>query len=154
MFFPAPLNSSAMSIPAYLHTLEFDVRDYECDLQGIVNNAIYQHYLEHARHQFLLRIGMDFAALSREGCNLVVIRIEIDYKMPLRSGDKFVVCSNLERLSRLRFVFLQDIFRLPERTPIIQAKVFGTSIDTRGRPKLFADVEAVLAKYATPAATV
>lgn len=134
------------------HTLALDVRDYECDLQGIVNNAVYQHYLEHARHQFLLQIGMDFAALSREGCNLVVIRVEIDYKTPLRSGDRFVVCSNLERVSRLRFAFVQDIYRLPERTPVIQAKVFGTSIDRSGRPKLFADVEAVLGQHATPAA--
>lgn len=28
--------------------LEFAVRDYELDFQGIVNNANYQHYLEHA----------------------------------------------------------------------------------------------------------
>ena len=34
-----------------------EVRDYECDLQGIVNNAEYQHYLEHARHQFLRSVG-------------------------------------------------------------------------------------------------
>ena len=32
--------------------LKMSVRDYECDLQGIVNNAVYQNYLEHARHQF------------------------------------------------------------------------------------------------------
>lgn len=32
--------------------LEMQVRDYECDMEGIVNNAIYQHYLEHTRHEF------------------------------------------------------------------------------------------------------
>ena len=31
----------------YIYELEMKVRDYECDLQGIVNNANYQHYLEH-----------------------------------------------------------------------------------------------------------
>ena len=40
---------------------EFSVRDYECDLQGIVNNAVYQNYYEHARHQFLLGKKVDFA---------------------------------------------------------------------------------------------
>ncbi len=29
--------------------LAFELRDYECDLSGIVNNAVYQNYLEHAR---------------------------------------------------------------------------------------------------------
>ena len=27
----------------YIFSLEMEVRDYECDLQGIVNNANYQH---------------------------------------------------------------------------------------------------------------
>ena len=30
----------------YIYELEMKVRDYECDLQGIVNNANYQHYLD------------------------------------------------------------------------------------------------------------
>ena len=38
----------------YIYELPMKVRDYECDLQGIVNNANYQHYLEHTRHEFLL----------------------------------------------------------------------------------------------------
>ena len=29
----------------YIYELEMKVRDYECDLQGIVNNANYQHYI-------------------------------------------------------------------------------------------------------------
>jgi len=37
----------------YRFKLNFEVRDYECDLSGIVNNAVYLHYLEHARHELL-----------------------------------------------------------------------------------------------------
>jgi len=58
--------------------LEFEVRDYECDLQGIVNNARYLNYLEHTRHKYLLSKGIDFARLHNEGIDLVVSRIEID----------------------------------------------------------------------------
>ena len=39
-------------------TLTLAVRDYECDLQGVVNNAVYQNYLEHARHQYLQSLGL------------------------------------------------------------------------------------------------
>ena len=70
----------------YQHVMGFQVRDYECDIQGIVNNAVYQNYLEHARHQFLLERDVDFVALAEQEINLVVIRIEIDYKSPLRAG--------------------------------------------------------------------
>ena len=47
----------------YIYELAFKVRDYECDLQGIVNNANYQHYTEHTRHEFLNAHGVSFAQL-------------------------------------------------------------------------------------------
>ncbi len=71
--------------------LSFEVRDYECDLQGIVNNAIYLNYLEHTRHKFFLNNGIDFFTLHQKGIDLVVVRIEIDYKHSLTSGDSFCV---------------------------------------------------------------
>ena len=67
--------------------VDFKVRDYECDLQGIVNNSVYFNYLEHARHEFLHAKGVDFAKLAREKINLVVLRSEMDYKASLVPGD-------------------------------------------------------------------
>ena len=58
----------------YLFKIDFLVRDYECDLQGIVNNSVYQNYLEHARHQFLKTVGLDFSLLFQQGITLVVTR--------------------------------------------------------------------------------
>ena len=116
--------------------LELDVRDYECDMEGIVNNAVYQNYLEHARHVFLKQRGIDFAELTASGVHLVVIRVEIDYRWPLRSGDRFVVAVATEQLTPLRFCFHQEIYRLPDEKPIIQAKVIGTALNERGRPEM------------------
>jgi acyl-CoA thioester hydrolase len=79
----------------YQYSLEFTVRDYECDLQGIVNNANYQHYLEHTRHEFLVSKGVSFADLHEKGLDLIVTRVVIDYKFPLRSRDKFIVKLNV-----------------------------------------------------------
>lgn len=127
------------------HTCAFDVRDYECDMQGVVNNANYLHYLEHARHALLKELGLEFADLSRRGINLVVTRIEIDYLSPLRSGDAFAVRSAIERVSRLRFAFVQDIFKTPADTPVARARVTGTALNAAGRPAQFAEVDAALA---------
>lgn len=122
-----------MSEKQYSFSIEFSVRDYECDLQGIVNNAIYLHYLEHARHEFLTSRGISFATLHKEGIDLIVTKVEIDYKYPLKSRDRFVVRLNLSREGNLRLIFEQDIFRLPGEKLIVHAEVTG--IATRnGRP--------------------
>ena len=120
----------------YAFVLAMQVRDYECDMQGIVNNAVYQHYLEHARHEFLKSRGLDFAEITRQGINLVVTRAELDYLYPLRSGDQFEVRLRAERLTRLRFGFQQDIFRLADEKPILRARISGTGFNQEGRPVL------------------
>ncbi|WAJ71292.1 acyl-CoA thioesterase [Catenovulum adriaticum] len=114
--------------------LLMSVRDYECDMQSIVNNSVYMNYLEHARHEFLKSINLDFAALTQAGINLVVVRAELDYKSPLKSGNHFTVSVQLEQISKLRFAFNQTI-KTTEGKLILQAKVTGTSINEKGRPQ-------------------
>ena len=121
--------------------LEFKVRDYECDMQGVVNNGVYQNYLEHARHELLQSRGLNFARITAEGINLVVVRAELDYRQSLRASDRFVVRSEMRRVSRLRFEFLQNIFRLPDEQLMLEARITGTSVGASGRPCLPAALE-------------
>jgi acyl-CoA thioester hydrolase len=114
-------------------SLEFTVRDYECDLQGVVNNANYQHYLEHARHEFLASKGVSFARLHEEGIDLIVTKVEIDYKYPLRSRDRFVVRLNTERSGNVRLLFLQEIYSIPDEKLIAIARVTGVATKN-GKP--------------------
>jgi len=116
--------------------LDFTVRDYECDLQGIVNNATYLNYLEHTRHEFLKSTGIDFAEMHQKGINLVVVRSEIDYKYSLTSGDKFFVSLKMELEGKIRFVFYQDIYRAEDNKLILKGKIIGTALSSAGRPFL------------------
>jgi len=102
---------------------EFQVRDYECDLQGIVNNAVYQNYLEHTRNEFLRERGPDLKALHDTGIDAVVARIEIDYKFPLRPGDRFVCRLNLARDGELKLIFNQEIVLITGERLSARAKV-------------------------------
>ncbi|MBN2739065.1 MAG: acyl-CoA thioesterase [Spirochaetales bacterium] len=114
----------------YLFTLDFDVRDYELDLQGIVNNSVYQNYLEHARHRFLKASGADFAKLHDQGIDAVVTRVELDFKRSLVANDSFWVGLNWERKGRTQIAFLQDIYRGDEL--ILRGKVFTACIQNGG----------------------
>ena len=98
------------------------VRDYECDIQGVVNNANYQHYLEHTRHEFLTSTGVSFSRLHEEGIDPVVARLTMAFKTPLRSGDEFVSKLYMKK-EGIKYVFYQDIFRLPDMKCAMKAVV-------------------------------
>ena len=106
----------------YLYTLTMKVRDYECDLQGIVNNANYQHYTEHTRHEFLRTRGVSFADLHARGIDAVVARMQLQFKCPLRSGDSFESCLAL-RKEGIKYVFVQDIYRVPDHKLVLKSTV-------------------------------
>ena len=87
-----------------------------------MNNANYQHYIEHTRHEFLRSHGISFADLHERGIDAVVARLNMAFKLPLRSGDSFVSRLALHK-EGIKYVFIQDIFRLPDERPVIKAVV-------------------------------
>jgi acyl-CoA thioester hydrolase len=115
-------------------SIELAVRDYECDLQGVVNHARYLHYLEHARHEYLLHCGLDFARLTAEGVLVVVVRAEIDYRRSLRSGDRMRISVSPVRRSRIRLDFVQTITRFQDDVTVLEALITTTAVNERGRP--------------------
>ncbi len=106
----------------YPFEVEMKVRDYECDLQGIVNNSVYQNYLEHARHEFLQANHVSFAALHDQGIDAVVARVNIAYKTPLRPGDNFIVKLRAVK-EGFKYVFHQAIYRKQDMKLCIRAKI-------------------------------
>ena len=83
----------------YIFETRMEVRDYECDIEGIVNNANYLHYAEHTRHLFLRSLGVSFAKLHEQGVDAVVARMNLQFKTPLRCDDEFI--SRLATTTRL-----------------------------------------------------
>lgn len=98
----------------YIFETEMEVRDYECDIEGIVNNANYLHYTEHTRHLFLQSLGMSFSEMHNRGVDAVVARMQLAYKYPLRCDDHFISRLWLEKKG-LRYIFHHDIYRKDER---------------------------------------
>lgn len=111
----------------YIFKLRMAVRDYECDIEGIVNNANYLHYMEHTRHQFLLTKGVSFIELHRRGIDTVVARINVQYKTPLTSDTEFDSCLNV-RKEGVKYVFYQDIYRVKDEKLCVRATVEAVAV--------------------------
>ena len=106
----------------YIFETQMEVRDYECDIEGIVNNANYLHYMEHTRHLFLRSRGLSFAAMHEKGIDAVVARMNLQYKTPLRCDDLFNSRLWIEKTG-LRYIFHQDIYRVSDERLCVKATV-------------------------------
>jgi acyl-CoA thioester hydrolase len=80
---PTGQGISDVSGAEFVHTERARFRDL--DAMGHVNNAVFQTYIEQARFAFLAEIG---AAAGIEDTNRIVVRIEIDFKAPVRLGQE------------------------------------------------------------------
>ena len=111
-----------------------EVRDHELDRFGVVNNAVYQNYLEHARHAFLASRGISLTHLLEEKFRPVITRIDLEYLLTLQSGDSFSVQLWLTRLTRVKFQFFQQIQKIPSMQSTTRAEVIGTFLGPNDSP--------------------
>ena len=119
----------------YIFKLTDKVRDYECDLQGVVNNSNYQHYMEHTRHEFLESLGENFGKMHEKGVDGFVSRVEIQYKTSLKSGYIYISCLNVYKKG-VNLVFEQDIYRASDNAlatkGIVESVIVENGKLTRG----------------------
>ena len=106
----------------YIYETRMEVRDYECDIEGIVNNANYLHYTEHTRHLFLKHCGLSFAEMHEKGVDAVVARMNLQYKTPLRPDDEFISRMALTK-EGIKYVFHHDLFRAADEQLCFRGKV-------------------------------
>ncbi|MBR6866773.1 MAG: acyl-CoA thioesterase [Prevotella sp.] len=129
----------------YCFETQMQVRDYECDIEGIVNNANYLHYCEHTRHLFLQECGLSFAEMHAKGVDAVVARMNLQYKVPLRPDDEFISRMALTK-DGIKYVFHHDIFRASDNALCFRGKVELVCI-VDGRLANSPDYDAAFAKY-------
>ena len=106
----------------YVFETRMAVRDYECDIEGIVNNANYLHYCEHTRHLFLKQCGLSFAEMHEKGVDAVVARMTMQFKTPLRPDDEFFSRLRLTK-EGIKYVFHHDLFRASDEKLSFRAQV-------------------------------
>lgn len=126
-----------------MHSITLEVRDYELDAQGVVNNGVYFGYFEHARHRLLADRGVDFVALHRQGIDPVVVEAKIAYVRPLRSTERFRVLTDVTKHGALRYVFTQRIELADDAAECARAEITAVALKD-GRPAKVPQLDALL----------
>lgn len=99
-----------------------EIRDYEIDFQGIVNNAHYLEYLDHARNLYLKKINTDVVKFAEKNFNIVLVETHLKYRRSLKSGDRYTVHTQVSKPSKVRFLFKQAIYLEGTKSLILEAE--------------------------------
>jgi acyl-CoA thioester hydrolase len=76
-----------------------NVRFRDLDAMGHVNNAVFLTYIESARVAFLQHLG----AATLESMQIIVARIEIDFRAPVSLGDEVEISVRASRFGDKSF---------------------------------------------------
>ena len=84
---------------------------FDTDAGGVVHNISYLRFIETARTNLAIKMGMSFAEILRTQIHPVVVRTEVDYKRPALLGDELLVNGRVTEVARARFWVEFEIVR-------------------------------------------
>ena len=79
------------------------------DHAGVLWHGAYVAWLEEARVEALAAAGVDYAELSGQGLELMVVRLELQYRRALKHGERVALRSWLGPAEGLRIPFHTDL---------------------------------------------
>ena len=88
--------------PFYLET-PFEVKSYDIDVVGHVNNIVYIRWLEDIRMNFLNKF-LPYNRLMGKGISPVLTKTEIEYKLPIKMFDEVCVKSYISDVKGPRLI--------------------------------------------------
>jgi acyl-CoA thioester hydrolase len=118
--------------PAQPFEIKVAVRPADIDGQNHVNNTVYLRWVQEvATAHWEARAPAE----ARERIGWVVLRHEIDYKIPACPGDEVVLRTWVGKATRITFERFTEMRRARDHALLSQARTIWVPIDTRtGKP--------------------
>ena len=118
------------------YTTHEEVMFFDTDCGGVVHNIAYLRMIETCRTKLATMMGMDLPAMMESQIFPVVVRTEIDYKIPAKLGDKLTIHGQLEKLERVRFWCSFVVHRETDDKPLITCRQALALVQMpQGRPQ-------------------
>ncbi len=88
--------------PSTAGSFQLRVRYVECDPMGVVHHSSYLPWMEMGRTELLRDVGSSYADLEADGVFLVVTKVEVKYRRPLRYDDLVEIRTTVDKASRVK----------------------------------------------------
>ncbi|MCP3740958.1 acyl-CoA thioesterase [Rossellomorea sp. BNER] len=88
---------------------EIEVRYAETDQMGVVYHANYLIWMELGRTKLIEDLGFRYADMEKQGIISPVMDLEINYKSPVRYGEKVKIKTWIENYDGLRVIYGYEI---------------------------------------------
>lgn len=86
-----------------------EVRYAETDQMGVVYHANYVIWMEVGRTKLIEQIGFKYAELEAQGYMSPVLGINVQYKTPIRYGEKAIIRTWVKNHTRVRTTYSYEI---------------------------------------------
>ncbi len=83
-------------------SLQLRVRYVECDPMGVVHHSSYLPWMEMGRTELLRSVGKSYAAMEADGVFLVVTKVEVKYRRPMKYDDLVEIRTKVEKASKIK----------------------------------------------------
>ncbi len=111
-----------MNLEDLVYTTEEEVMFFDTDCGGVVHNIAYLRMIETCRTKLAAKMGMDLATMAKTELFPVVVRTEIDYRVPTRLGDQVEVRGKVTEVGKVRFWCDFVMVKKGEEKPLVTCR--------------------------------
>ncbi len=112
---------------------EIAIRFSEVDSMAIVWHGHYVKFLEDGREAFGAKYGITYMDAYRNGYMMPVVKLKIDYKVPLGFGDGILIKTRFVNTEAAKIVFEYEIVNKRTGQVAATAKTVQAFIDAKTR---------------------
>ncbi|HVS42207.1 MAG TPA: thioesterase family protein [Candidatus Dormibacteraeota bacterium] len=124
--------------PEFRFSMPLRVRWAECDPQGVVFNATYLAYCDHALTEYFRAIGVPYREYVAAGHDMVLVTTTVDYHAPARPDDDLTILCRIGDFGDTSWS-MWVVARNGE-TPVMSARSRYVTVDGAGRKQTTPDL--------------
>lgn len=115
---------------------EITVRFNEADMLQIVWHGHYVNYLEDGRQAFGEKYGLGYMQVYEQGFTIPIVKLTIDYKRPLRFGEKAIVETRFVNSEAAKLIFHYTVRNKETKETIATGETIQVFVADKGELSL------------------